>query len=53
MSLALSTCVSFILLMQSVNRGKLSNITYLLLLPSPAASATTDIFPLTSIYASL
>ena len=37
MSLALSTCVLFILLMQSVNGAQFSNITFLFLLFGVAA----------------
>ena len=55
-SLALSTWVLLILLMQSVNGAQLLNITFLpvLFAPVPApAVLLTDISPLTSIYASL
>ena len=50
MCFALSTCVLFISLIQSVNGAQFLNITFLLLSPAPPA---TDIVPLTSIYASL
>ena len=43
MSLALSICVLFISLMQSVNGAQFLNITSLSLLPPPAANAATDI----------
>ena len=54
-SLALSTWVSFVLLMQSVKDAQFLNITFLLVLFGAAPRAAvllTDIFPLTSIYAS-
>ena len=55
-SLALSACVLFISLMQSVNGAQFLNMTFLLVLFA-AAPATelpaTDIVPLKSIYASL
>ena len=50
---ALSTCVLFILLMQSLNGTQFLNITSLPLLTTPGASAVTDIVPLKTIYASL
>ena len=56
MSLALSTCVLFISLMQSVNGASFLNITFLLALFAAAAPAVvfgTVIVPLTSIHASL
>ena len=53
MSLSLSSCALFILLMQSVNKAQLLNITFSLTLPLPAAAAVNDTVPLTSIYLSL
>ena len=56
MFLALSTCVLFVSLMQSVNGAQFSNITFLLKLFAAAHSAALfalDIVPLTSIYVSL
>ena len=56
MSLALSTCVLLISLIQLVNRAQLLNITFLsvlLALASAAAVLLTVIVPLTRIYASL
>ena len=56
MYLAISTCVLFISLMQSVNGAQFVNVTFLLVLFAAAPSAevsSTDLFPLTSIYASL
>ena len=56
MSLALSTCVLFISLIQSVNEARFSNTTFLLLFFPPvplAAVFATDIVPRTNIYASL
>ena len=53
---ALSMWVLFILLMQLVNGAQFLIITFLLVLFAVAPSAAvllTDIFPLTSIYASL
>ena len=53
---ALSIWGLFIFLMQLVNGAQLLNITFLLVLlvsASAAAVLFTDIFPLTSIYASL
>ena len=53
---ALSIWVLFILLMQLVNGAQFLIITFLLVLFAVAPSAAvllTDIFPLTSIYASL
>ena len=57
MSLALSTCVLLISLIQLVNGAQFLNITFLLLLLFKAAPASavllTLIVPLTRIYASL
>ena len=56
MYFALSISVLFILLMQLVNGAQFLIITFLLVLFAVAPSAAvllTDIFPLTSIYASL
>ena len=56
MSLALSTCVLLISLMQLVNEAQLLNITFLLLLFAAASAAAvllTVIVPLTRIYPSL
>ena len=54
MSLALSICVLFISLMQSVNRAQFLNTTSLSLLFGFAPTrSVTDIVSLTSIYASL
>ena len=56
MSLALSTCVLFILLIQLVNGAKFLNTTFLLVLFAlePAAAVLlTAIVPLTRTYASL
>ena len=52
---ALSICPLFILLMQLVNGAQVLNITFLFLLVGAAAVHVlfTDIFLLTSIYASL
>ena len=55
MSLPLSTCVLFILLMQSINRAQLLNATFvftLFELAFPAAEFAIDLVPLTSVYAS-
>ena len=58
-SLALSTCVLFILLMQLVNRAQVLNTTFLFFhyllfaLASAAVVLLTAILPLTRIYASL
>ena len=53
---ALSICVLFILHIQLINGAQFLKITFLLVLfaaaPAPAL-LLTDIFPLTSIYASL
>ena len=51
MHLALSICVLFISLIQSVNGVQFLNTTCILLFPSSAANAATVIVPLTSIYA--
>ena len=53
--LALSICVLYISLMQSVNKEKKLNITFLLLLPGSAAAANVAavIVPFASIYASI
>ena len=54
MPLALSTCIMFISLMQSVNGTDYSNITFLLPLFATVAVAVvfeTDIVPLTSMHA--
>ena len=56
MSLALSTCVLLISLMQLVNGAHVLNITFLLVLFASASSAAvllTVIVPVTRIYASL
>ena len=53
MSLALSVCVLFISLMQSVNGAQFLNTTCILLFPQPAANSASLIVPLASIYASL
>ena len=54
MSLALSICVLFVSLMQLVNGAQFLSITFLSqLLATPAAIATTDKVPLTSMHASL
>ena len=56
MSLALSTCVLLISLMQLVNGAQFLNITFLLVLfasASAAAALLTVIVPLTKIYALL
>ena len=56
MSLALSTCVLFILLMQSVNRPQLKKKPFIFALFASASAAgvfMTNIFPLVSMYASL
>ena len=50
MSLALSICALFISLMQSVSLAHFLNITSLSFLRSTAATAATNIVPLTSIY---
>ena len=53
---ALSICSLFILLMKLINGAQFLNITFLLVLFAAAPTAAlllTDIFPLTSIYASL
>ena len=50
---ALSTCVLFISLMQSVNGVQFLNITFSPLFPPLASNASTVIVPLASIYASL
>ena len=55
MSLPLSTCVLFILLMQSINTAQLLNATFLFTLfelAFPAAEFSIDLVPLTSVYAS-
>ena len=55
-SLVLSTCVLFILLMQSVNGAQLLSITFLFVLFAASAAAVvsaTDVVALTNIYASL
>ena len=55
MSLALSTCMLLISLMQLVNGAQFPNITFLLLFASAPAAAVllTVIVPLARIYASL
>ena len=56
MSLALSTCVLFISLMQLMNRAQFRNINFLLVLLTSATAAavlSTVIVHLTRIYASL
>ena len=56
MYFVLSASVLFILLIQLVNGAQFLNITFLLVLFAAAPTAAlllTDIFPLTSIYASL
>ena len=56
MSLALSTCVLFISLMQLMNGAQFLNVTFLLVLFALASAAVellTVIVPLTRIYASL
>ena len=55
MSLALSNCALFISLKQSVNGTQFLNINYFLSLFTalPVPVFTTDIVPLTGIYASL
>ena len=53
LSLALSTCVLFISLMQSVNEEQFLNVAFLPLFPPPAAISVTALVPLTSIYQSL
>ena len=56
MSLALSACVLFISLMQSVNGVRFLNISFIFVLFASASVSVvfaTDITPLTSIYASL
>ena len=53
MLLALSICVLFILLMQSVNGRQFVNTTSILLFSLPAATSATVIVQLTSIYGSL
>ena len=55
MSFALSTCIFFILLLQSVNGTQYLNFTFLLVLfvaPTTAAVLATAIISLTSIYTS-
>ena len=52
--LALSICVLFVSLMQSVNRAQfLNNIFLLALFGLSPTYSVIDVFPLTSIYASL
>ena len=54
MCLALSICVLFVSLMQSVNRAQfLNNIFLLALFGLSPTYSVIDVFPLTSIYASL
>ena len=53
MSLALSTCMLFISLIQTVNGAQFLNVTFLLLFPPPTANAATVKVSFTSIYASL
>ena len=53
MSLALSVCVLFISLMQSVNGAQFLHTNCILLFSSPAATSATVIVPITRIYASL
>ena len=53
MLLALSICVLFILLMQSVNGRQFVNTTSILLFSLPVATSATVIVQLTSIYGSL
>ena len=53
MFLALSICVLFISLMQSVNGAQSLNTTLLLLFVLPPACGATIIVPLTNIYTSL
>ena len=56
MYFALSVLILFILLIHLVNGAQFLNITFLLVLFASASAAVvllTDIFPLTSIYASL
>ena len=52
MSLVLSTCVLFIVLMQTAHGVHFLNITSLMSLSVLATSAVTDVVPLTTIYAS-
>ena len=53
MCLALSICVLFVSVMQSVNGAQFLTTTCILLFPPPAADAATVIVTLTSVYASL
>ena len=53
MSLILSTCVLFILLIQPVNGSQFLNVTFLLLLLPPTGNVATVIVPVTGIHASL